>query len=79
MGCWDLWWSQDDAQRKPVAAFLNQENAEFIAVIHSALPALIRRFRAALDEAERLDTEKDTLTGQLAEAELALQSFQQGT
>ncbi|WP_378733620.1 hypothetical protein [Nocardia brasiliensis] len=74
LGVWEVWSVEGQDQKSPIVSFANQADAEFIAVVHSGLPALIRRFREALDEAERLDIEKDALTGQLADTELALEN-----
>ncbi|QIS05894.1 hypothetical protein F5X71_29505 [Nocardia brasiliensis] len=75
LGVWEVWSVEGQDRRSPIVSFSRQADAEFIAVVHSGLPALIRRFREALDESERLDIEKDTLTGQLADTELALQNI----
>ncbi|GAB4584454.1 hypothetical protein [Nocardia sp. IFM 10818] len=50
-----------------VASFARQEDATFIATIYTALPDILRRAMAALDEAERLDIERDQVVSELRE------------
>ncbi|UJD20877.1 hypothetical protein SEA_ZIMMER_39 [Mycobacterium phage Zimmer] len=59
--------SSDNHTRKPVAAFLAEEDADFICGLHGAIPDLIRRLHEALDMADRKDTANDLAQGQLAE------------
>jgi hypothetical protein len=49
---------------------LGPEDAEFIAAIHNALPELVRRYHAALDEAERTDQQRDGRECRIAELEM---------
>ncbi|SHS89372.1 hypothetical protein [Mycobacteroides abscessus] len=42
-----------------VADLLNNRDADFITAIHGALPDLVRRTHEALDEADRLDEQRD--------------------
>ncbi|QBP31060.1 hypothetical protein SEA_REFUGE_41 [Mycobacterium phage Refuge] len=58
---------QTDDARKPLAAFLSSEDADFICGLHGAIPDLIRRLHEALDLADRKDTANDIAQGQLAE------------
>jgi chromosome segregation ATPase len=59
----------EDESRKQIASGLKTEDADFITAIHGCLPDLIRKLRGALDEADRLDEEKDELIGRVAELE----------
>ncbi|MGW1739975.1 hypothetical protein ACWCPQ_14315 [Nocardia sp. NPDC001965] len=61
-----------DPSGSVVLADLIQEekDAEFIAGMHTILPDLVRRLNDALDEADRLDTEKDELHARIFELEL---------
>ncbi|QBJ00225.1 hypothetical protein SEA_PHARAOH_36 [Mycobacterium phage Pharaoh] len=60
--------SQTEDAKKPLAAFLSEEDADFICGLHGAIPDLIRRLHEALDMADRKDTANDLAQGQLAEA-----------
>lgn len=42
-----------------VADILNNRDVDFITAIHGALPDLVRRTHEALDEADRLDEQRD--------------------
>jgi chromosome segregation ATPase len=59
----------EDQSRKLIASGLKTEDADFITAIHGCLPDLIRKLQDSLDEAGRLDREKDELIGQVAELE----------
>ena len=54
--------------KKHVASFLCDEDAEFIAGLHGAVPDLIRRLHEALDEAVAKDEARDDAEGKLADA-----------
>lgn len=58
----------EDGPGALVAAFLKDEDADFITAMHGALPELIRRLHDATDEAVRLDEARDMAEGRLAEA-----------
>ncbi|AHG24260.1 hypothetical protein KIY80_gp36 [Mycobacterium phage Benvolio] len=55
-------------ERRPLAAFMDQADAEFVAGLHGAVPDLIRRLHDAIDEATRKDEANDIAQGQLADA-----------
>jgi len=55
-----------------VADFTTETDAQFIAVIHGAIPELVKTVHDALDEADRLDTEKDDLIIKIADLEMDL-------
>jgi hypothetical protein len=59
----------EDQSRKLIASGLKTEDADFITAIHGCLPDLIRKLRESLDEADRLDREKDELLGRVADLE----------
>ncbi|ASZ75203.1 hypothetical protein PBI_MISSWHITE_37 [Mycobacterium phage MissWhite] len=59
---------QETEERKWIASFHREEDADFIAGLHGALPDLIRRLHDAVDEATRKDEANDIAQGQLAEA-----------
>ncbi|ASR86676.1 hypothetical protein SEA_EBONY_39 [Mycobacterium phage Ebony] len=59
---------QSEDARKPIAAFMDEADADFIAGLHGAVPDLIRRLHDATDEAVRKDEANDIAQGQLAEA-----------
>ncbi|WP_255790033.1 hypothetical protein [Mycobacteroides abscessus] len=50
----------DEEQKKRfVGGFQNEVDVDFITAIHGALPDLVRRTHEALDEADRLDEQRD--------------------
>ncbi|ATN88411.1 hypothetical protein SEA_DALMATIAN_40 [Mycobacterium phage Dalmatian] len=59
---------QEKDERRPLAAFMDQADAEFVAGLHGAVPDLIRRLHDAIDEATRKDEANDIAQGQLADA-----------
>ncbi|QFG10408.1 hypothetical protein KIV65_gp60 [Mycobacterium phage Anthony] len=67
--------SKQENNRNPIAAFLKEADADFIAGLHGAIPDLIRRLGEATDEATRKDEANDLAQGQLAEAYLEIQGL----
>ena len=61
-----------DDSHEWVAAGLSQPDADWICAMHGCLPDLVRRLHAALDEADRLDRERDDLVGRVVELERRL-------
>ncbi|QJD52689.1 hypothetical protein PBI_AN3_39 [Mycobacterium phage AN3] len=59
---------QSKDERRPIAAFMDEADAEFVAGLHGAVPDLIRRLHEAIDEAVRKDEQNDIAQGQLADA-----------
>ncbi|QNJ56987.1 hypothetical protein SEA_DELORIS_37 [Mycobacterium phage Deloris] len=59
---------QSKDERRPIAAFMDEADAEFVAGLHGAVPDLIRRLHEAIDEAVRKDEHNDIAQGQLADA-----------
>ena len=58
---------QDD---KLIATGLSEDDANFIAGIHTALPEVIRQDHTALDEADRADADRDAREQCIAALEL---------
>ncbi|AEJ93391.1 hypothetical protein SEA_GREEDYLAWYER_41 [Mycobacterium phage GreedyLawyer] len=69
--------SKEEKNRNPIAAFLKEEDAEFIAGLHGAVPDLIRRLHEAIDDATRKDEENDRAQGMLADALLENQGLKE--
>ncbi|ATW60170.1 hypothetical protein SEA_PH8S_42 [Mycobacterium phage Ph8s] len=67
--------SKEEKNRNPIAAFLKEEDAEFIAGLHGAVPDLIRRLHEAIDEATSKDEARDRAEANLAEAYLENQAL----
>jgi hypothetical protein len=55
-----------------VANCLDPDDAAFVAAIHNALPELVRRFHAALDEVEVVDLDRDSRECRIAELEMEI-------
>jgi len=72
-----IWAVGENDSRKPVASFLADEDADFITAVHGCLPDLIRRLHTALDEADRLDYDKDSRECRIAELELENQEIRE--
>lgn len=51
----------DDHSEKLVASLVSDEDADFITAVHGCFADLIRKLQDSLDEADRLDEEKDEL------------------
>lgn len=70
---WQLYAVSVDAEgeqsRKYIGSFQRDEDVHFIAGIHGAVADLIRRLHDAIDEADRLDREKDEQESRIAELE----------
>lgn len=58
-----------DQNKFIVATDLDEPDAAFITALHGCFADLVRRLHAALDEADRLDLERDQLVLQLARCE----------
>jgi hypothetical protein len=59
-GSWEVFTEEGD-KTYFVASFMTEEDANFLATMHGALPELVRRLQDAIDESDRLDCEKDEL------------------
>jgi len=65
---YDIYAVSEGGGKKVIASYLRDEDAEFIAGLHGAVPDLIRRLHEAVEEAVRADEANDMAQGQLAEA-----------
>lgn len=59
----------EDQSAIRVAAGLSEEDADFLTAVHGCFADLIRRLGTSLDEADRLDEEKDGLIVRIADLE----------
>lgn len=59
----------DQQERKFIASFSSDVDADFIATLHGCLPDLVRRLNDALDEADRADYDRDSRECRIAELE----------
>ncbi|AGK85998.1 hypothetical protein Chy4_0036 [Mycobacterium phage Chy4] len=66
---------QSDGSKLWLGSFHREQDADFVAGLHGALPDLIRRLHDATDEAVRKDEANDIAQGQLAEALLENQGL----
>lgn len=56
---WDIFAVGQDEKKRFVGGFQTEVDADFITAVHGCFPDLVRRLHAALDEADRLDVERD--------------------
>lgn len=63
----DIWAVNEEQVKSPVASFVSDADSSFITAIHGALPDLVRRTHEALDEADRLDLQRDEQENRIAE------------
>ncbi|MDV6975275.1 hypothetical protein [Mycobacterium intracellulare] len=66
-GLWDIVAVNEKQERKPLASFLTEEDSAFITAVHGCFGDLVRRLHAAVDEAERLDEQRDDQEFRIAE------------
>ena len=59
-----------EQEEQVVATGLAEEDANFIAHVHTALPEVIRQAHTALDEADRADADRDEREQRIAALEL---------
>lgn len=59
-----------EQEEQVVATGLAEEDANFIAQVHTALPEVIRQAHTALDEADRADADRDEREQRIAALEL---------
>jgi len=74
-GRYYLWAVDKEQNRKRVGEGLKESDADWITALHGCFPDMIRHLMAALDEADRLDLEKDSLVNELAEIALELDRY----
>ena len=65
-----------EGRNTPIAAFLEEADADFITGLHGALPDLVRRLHELIDENERLDEARDAAERSYADALLESESHQ---
>lgn len=58
-GVWHIWAVDKDQMKTWIGDMNAEEDAGFLCSLHGALPDLVRRLHAALDEADRADREHD--------------------
>jgi len=68
--------AQDESVKR-IASNLKDEDADFITAVHGCIPDLIRRLYAALDEADRLDYDRDSRECRIAELEIENQEIRE--
>ena len=56
---WNLYAANAEQEQILLATFYHEVDADFTAGLHGALPDLVRRTHEALDEADRLDLQRD--------------------
>ncbi|SIE27870.1 hypothetical protein [Mycobacteroides abscessus] len=56
---WNLYAANAEQEQTLLATFYYEVDVDFTASIHGALPDLVRRTHEALDEADRLDEQRD--------------------
>lgn len=56
---WNLYAANAEQEQILLATFYHEVDADFTAGLHGALPDLVRRTHEALDEADRLDEQRD--------------------
>ncbi|ANU79461.1 hypothetical protein Gompeii16_43 [Mycobacterium phage Gompeii16] len=64
-----------DESRWLIGGFLHEQDADFIASIHGALADMVRRSMEAIDDASRLELERDNLMGRVFDLELEIQGL----
>lgn len=71
-------WSVGEDQRKSfVGSFESEADADFLTAVHGCFPDLVRRLHAALDEADRLDVERDEREQQIGRLSLENQELRE--
>lgn len=66
---WELYAANAELEKVLLATFLYEIDSDFTAGIHGALPDLVRKMHEALDEADRLDEERDEQEIRIAQLE----------
>ncbi|WNM66709.1 hypothetical protein SEA_PASCALRANGO_44 [Mycobacterium phage PascalRango] len=71
----DIFAVGQDESRWLIGGFLHEQDADFIASIHGALADMVRRSMEAVDDAARLELERDNLMGRVFDLELEIQGL----
>lgn len=66
---WNLYTANAEQEQILLATFYHEVDADFTAGLHGALPDLVRRTHEALDEADRLDEQRDDQEFRIAQLE----------
>ena len=66
---WQVFATGQDGAQKWIGSFHKDEDADFITAVHGCLPDLVRRLHMAVDEADRLDFDRDSQECRIAELE----------
>lgn len=69
-GRWNVYAVAEDESRTLVASGMSEADSDFYTAVHGCLPDLIRRLGEAIDEADRLDEQKDELVNRVARLEM---------
>jgi hypothetical protein len=64
-----------DESKEYVGNFPNEADADFTASIHGAIADMVRRSMEAIDDAARLELERDNLMGRVFDLELEIQGL----
>lgn len=73
----DLYAQNQDEEQTFLGYFDSEADADFVTALHGCFPDLVRRLHEALDEADRLDYEMDSVQNKLMEAELRLMELKE--
>lgn len=60
-----------------VGWFLSEQDADFVATLHGAIPDLVRVTRTAIDDGERASLDRDQQEGRIADLELEILGLKQ--
>ncbi|AXC33688.1 hypothetical protein SEA_MRYOLO_41 [Mycobacterium phage Mryolo] len=72
---YDVWAVSQDESRLWIGSFHSEDDADFIASIHGAIADMVRRSMEAIDDAARLELERDNLMGRVFDLELEIQGL----
>jgi hypothetical protein len=75
-GTFNVYAVNEAEEKKFIASFEREEDSAFIVAAHGSISDLIRRLHMALDEADRLDVEKDEAICRVAQLELEADEFE---
>lgn len=66
---WQVFAVPQEGDHKWIGSFHKDEDADFITAVHGCLPDLVKRLHMAVDEADRLDFDRDSQECRIAELE----------
>jgi hypothetical protein len=75
-GTWNVYAVNEAQEKKFIASFEREEDVSFIIAAHGSSPDLVRRLQDALDEADRLDIERDEAICRVAQLEMEADEFE---